>query len=82
MGKAVRIYAKIGTHSGEVVIARRVRDHEQRPRMARARACADRLRVGDWIEIKKTAHGSKWEGPLKLHEIRNHGDGLYVISWI
>lgn len=82
MGKAVRIYAKIGTHSGEVVIARRVPRSRCPNNVNRGKQLERFASPGDWIEIKKTAHGSKWEGPLKLHEIRNHGDGLYVISWI
>ncbi len=77
----MRIHAKIGTMSGEVVFAR-----------VKRRAKGDRdgrwAIPGDWLEIKRNGHGEKWQGPLKLDEVRTQAggtftcDGLHVMHWI
>lgn len=81
---SARIYAKLGTHSGRVVTARKV----SRRRCPKGVNCVKTPGIwfapGDWLEIK---NGAKWEGPLKLDEIREHGgskgsDGLHVMHWI
>lgn len=77
----MKIAAKIGTHSTEVVFAR-VKRKAKGDRAGRAFIC------GDWLQVKRLFHGAKWEGPLHLDEVRLSAggtftcDGLHVMHWI
>ena len=75
-----RVYAKIGTGSGEVVFARVKRRSRREP---------GRWAVpGDWLEIKRgNGYGDKWQGPLVLDEVRPGGgifscDGIHIMHWV
>lgn len=78
----MRLSTKIGTHSTEVVLARVTRKVKGADRTGKA------FVVGDWLHIKRLSHGSKWEGPLCLDEVRPTAggtfscDGLHVMHWV
>lgn len=83
-----RIHAKIGTHASEVLFARKL-PRSKCPRGVNVK-CKKGVwaEAGNWLEIKRTGDGEKWQGPLKLDEIRPTAggtftcDGLHIMHWI